>query len=197
MRSIRLRLMWLTSTAVVVALTGCGSSTTGTAQAPSASTEPTQASSPSASPAPSTSPAPSASPTTASAQVWFLDEEHARTGEQPLFVPVRRQVRPPAVAAGALDALFAGPTAAERKDGLRLITSGADGYRNLHIADGIAQVTLTGGCSSGGSTMTIAGEIMPTLKQFSSVTFVKIYAPDGTTEQPAGAVDSVPTCLEP
>lgn len=129
--------------------------------------------------------------------MWFLDSNHAATGEEPLYRSVDRTVKPPAVAAGALNALFAGPTAAERATGLELILSGATGYSNLHIDNGIAYVRLEGGCSSGGSTMTIAGEIMPTLKQFASVNYVKIYAPDGTTETPSGSSDSIPVCLEP
>ena len=129
--------------------------------------------------------------------VWFLDQNHAATGEEPLYVPVDRRVDPPALAGGALDALFAGPTATEQAAGLRLVTSGATGYTRLHIEDGIAYVTLEGGCASSGSTMTVAGEIMPTLRQFASVDYVKIFAPDGSTERPSGSVDSIPFCLEP
>lgn len=136
-------------------------------------------------------------PVTTGVHVWFLNHDHAVTGEEPLYEPVDRRVQPPAVAAGALDALYAGPTAAEQAAGLQLITSGSTGYTRLHIADGIAYVTLAGGCDSKGSTMTVAGEIMPTLKQFASVTHVKIFAPDGSTESPTGPVDSIPTCLEP
>lgn len=150
--------------------------------------------------APKSAPATSGSanpPAAVTMHVWFLDQQHASTGQEPLFVPVARQLQPPALAAAALDALFAGPTAAEQADGLRFVASGATGYSHLHIADGVASVTLEGGCSSGGSTMTVAGEIVPTLKQFSSVDHVKIYAPDGSTEEPTGATDSIPTCLEP
>lgn len=151
--------------------------------------------------APVTTPTPPATtvspPVTTGVKVWFLDQAHATTGQEPIFVPVDRKVQPPALAAGALDALFAGPTAAEQTAGLRLVTSGATGYTRLHIQSGIAYVTLEGACSSNGSTMTIAGEIMPTLRQFASVDFVKIFAPDGSTESPTGAVDSIPTCLEP
>ena len=148
---------------------------------------------PSSTTAPATTTAPS---TLRPVHVYFLDSEHARIGTEPLFVPVRRDVHPPALAAGALDALFAGPTAAEKDEGLRLVLSGATGYRHLHIEGGIARVSLEGGCSSGGSTMTIAGELMPTLRQFATVDYVKIYAPDGTTERPSGPSDSIPTCLE-
>ena len=75
--------------------------------------------------------------------------------------------------------------------------SKAKSYADLTIADGIARVRLTGGCSSGGSTVSIAGSIMPTLRQFDSVDWVKIYDPAGTTEVPTGYVDSIPECLEP
>ncbi|WP_439657916.1 hypothetical protein ACSHWB_36780 [Lentzea sp. HUAS TT2] len=63
--------------------------------------------------------------------------------------------------------------------------------------DGIARVRLTGGCSSHGSTFSVADEIMPTLKQFSSVRWGKIYDPQGDTERPTGQTDSIPECLEP
>jgi hypothetical protein len=61
----------------------------------------------------------------------------------------------------------------------------------------VARLRLTGGCSSGGSTASIANEISPTLKQFSTVDFVKIYDPAGRTETPNGLSDSIPFCLEP
>ena len=35
------------------------------------------------------------------------------------------------------------------------------------------------------------------LRQFPTVDWVKIYGPDGSTEQSQGQVDSIPTCLEP
>ena len=100
-------------------------------------------------------------------------------------------------AVGLMDRLFAGPVPAERADGLRLVRSGATGFTDLRISDGIARVQLTGGCDSGGSTVTIAGEIMPMLRQLASVRWVKIYGPAGHTERPNGRVDSIPTCLEP
>jgi hypothetical protein len=59
------------------------------------------------------------------------------------------------------------------------------------------RVWLTGRISSGGSTFTIADEIMPALKQFRSVRWVKIYDQDGRTERPFGHSDSIPLSLEP
>ena len=51
--------------------------------------------------------------------------------------------------------------------------------------------------SVAGSTVTVANEIVPTLTQFPSVDWVKIYGPGGHTEQPSGSSDAIPTCLEP
>ena len=77
------------------------------------------------------------------------------------------------------------------------MSSKATGFTNLSIVDHVARVQLTGGCSSGGSTFSIANEIFPTLKQFPSVHWVKIYDPSGHTERPYGHSDSIPGCLEP
>lgn len=112
-------------------------------------------------------------------------------------VAVSREVVPPATGKGALHRLFAGPTAAELAAGLTFVNSEATGFTNLEISGGVARVTLTGGCDSHGATTTIANEIVPTLKQFPSVQWVKIYDPSGQTERPTGNTDSIPFCLEP
>jgi len=106
-------------------------------------------------------------------------------------------VRPGTPARGVLDRLFAGPLSGERADGLRLLRSRATGVTGPDISDGVARVRLTGGCSSGGSTVTVAGEIMPSLRQFPTVDWIKIYDPQGRTETPTGHSDSIPACLEP
>jgi len=115
---------------------------------------------------------------------YFLDEPAFVAGREPYTRAVSRPVIAPAVARGALQRLFAGPTEAELVGGLRFVSSDATGFADLSISGGIARVRLTGGCSSHGSTFTIAGEIMPTLKQFPTVRWVKIYDPAGTTERP-------------
>lgn len=130
-------------------------------------------------------------------KVWMLSSKNFAAGRTPYFVSVRRPLLPTAPATAALDRIFAGPTAAERRTGLTTALSGATGFRNLRIAGGIARVQLTGGCASKGSTATIAGQIQPTLKQFSTVKWVKIYDPKGRTERPNGKSDSIPACLEP
>lgn len=115
----------------------------------------------------------------------------------PYTFAVTRPVIPPATARGALQRLFAGPTEAEAASGLRFESSDATGFDHLSITNRVATVQLVGGCDSHGSTYSVAGEIMPTLKQFPSVSWVKILDPAGHTERPTGPVDSIPECLEP
>ena len=130
-------------------------------------------------------------------QVFFLDQDAFNVGRPPYTQPVDRTVNRATPADGALHALFAGPTAAEATGGLLFVASGATGFADLRIVDGTAHVRLVGGCSSGGSTFTVAEEIAMTLRQFNSVDAVKIYDPSGATEQPNEPGDSIPTCLEP
>lgn len=134
---------------------------------------------------------------TVQARVWFFDEGRFVRNTEPFFVPVRRPVLPGTPATSALDRLFAGPTSLESSRGLRLLPSGATGFRRLSITGGTARVQLTGGCSSGGSTVGLQGELLPTLHQFPTVHRVEVLDPAGTTERPGGPGDSVPECLEP
>lgn len=134
---------------------------------------------------------------TVSRKAYFFSSPAFARGTEPYYLPRQRPVLPLTPATGALDRLFAGPLPSERDAGLRLLRSGATGFTGLSIAHRVARVRLTGACRSGGSTATIAGEIMPTLRQFPTVRWVKIYAPDGTTERPHGRSDSIPACLEP
>jgi hypothetical protein len=124
-------------------------------------------------------------------QVWFYN---SNADPQSVLRPIITS----APAHGLMDRLFAGPTNGEKAQGLRFIASGAKFYSDLTVSSGeVARVRLRGGCSSGGSTSTIAGEIMPTLKQLPNVSWVKIYDYYWRTERPTGQVDSIPECLEP
>ena len=134
---------------------------------------------------------------TTSRKVWFLDRDHFVDNVRPFFTPVTRPVRTDAPAVGLMDRLFAGPLVSEQRRGLTLLRSGATGFSGVSVVDRVARVRLRGGCSSGGSTVTIAGEIKPTLRALPSVDWVKILSPAGDTERPTGRRDSIPTCLEP
>jgi hypothetical protein len=96
-----------------------------------------------------------------------------------------------------MDRIFAGVLPGERARGLRLLRSRATGWDDLEVVDGIARVRLAGGCSSGGSTISVADEIIPTLRRLPAVDWVKIYGPGGRTGSPHGPSDSMPACLNP
>jgi hypothetical protein len=132
-------------------------------------------------------------------KVFFFDQEAVNDVDAPLFVPVTRKVPKGRRAVGALQRLYAGPTAAELDAGLRFVASGTRGFRNLWVNDRkIARVTLKGPCDSGGSALvTVANLIMPTLRSRPPVDWVKIYDRHGVTEEPWGLGDSIPFCLEP
>ena len=134
---------------------------------------------------------------TTTVDVCFIDMPNYIVGTLPDVRAVSRSVSAATPATGALQELFAGPTAAEQAGGLAVERSGATGFTGLSIAGGIARVTLVGGCDSRGSTMTIANLIVPTLKQFATVDHVKIYDPAGSTDSPGGPGDSIPGCLNP
>jgi hypothetical protein len=130
-------------------------------------------------------------------KVYFENPARFAANTPPFVTPVLRPVLPGTPATGVIDRLFAGPTPAEQAAGLRLERSRATGFAALSIQADVARITLTGGCSSGGSTFTIADEIYPSLKQFATVDFVKIYDTAGHTGSPTGERDSIPDCLNP
>ena len=129
--------------------------------------------------------------------VFFFDQDRFVANEEPFFVPRTRPVRRATPAVGVMDRLFAGVLPGEHARGLRLLRSEATGFAGLRIDDGIARVRLVGGCDSNGSTATVAGEIVPTLRRLASVDWVKIYDPGGDTAEPTGQTDSIPDCLNP
>jgi hypothetical protein len=134
---------------------------------------------------------------TVQTRIYFVDSHNFQIGQSPYVQSVLRPVIAPNVAARSLDWLFAGPTQAELAGGLTFVNSDATGYSSVTISNQVARVRLTGGADSHGSTLTIANEIMPLLKQFPSVRWVKIYDPNGHTETPTGQSDSIPAGLEP
>ena len=134
--------------------------------------------------------------------VYFFDENRFTSGAQPFETAVIRQVEVYSPTGGdlpgkVLEELFRGPTPEEQQTGLRLVDSGFNGFSQLRIEGGVAHVYLTGTCQSGGSTYTIAQLLLKNLLQFPEIQSVKIYDASGTTEEPEGATNSIPFCLEP
>jgi hypothetical protein len=130
-------------------------------------------------------------------RVWFLHRPNYPAGRQPELVTPLRAITPARVGQGGPNAIFAGPTIAERARRLATVCSGATGATLQRITDRVAHVRLQGTPASNGATVTVATLIMATLKQFPSVGYVKLYDPSGHTQQPGGRRDSIPACLEP
>jgi hypothetical protein len=131
--------------------------------------------------------------------VYFTDSNRYAAATEPFEAAVTRTA--PAgsnLPEAVLTAFFAGPTAEEAAQGLEAITSGATGFSELRIDEnGVAHVTLTGPCSSGGATYTIAQPLMKNLLQFKEIDYLKIYDQSGQTGTPDGLSNSIPFCLEP
>jgi hypothetical protein len=128
--------------------------------------------------------------------VTFLDQVGLMAGTPPFLAPVARTVPRGARAAAVLYRLWAGPTQAEKAAGLRFRSSGTSGYRGLDIdARRIARLTLKGPCEGGGEELTVADEVVATLKPLASVRWVKVLDRSGQTQHPRGQRDSIPECL--
>lgn len=130
-------------------------------------------------------------------KVWFFHRDRFVDNREPFFVARTRPVRPGTPATGLMDRLYAGPLPGERANGLRLLRSGTTGYDDLTVSGGVADLRLTGRCSSGGSTVSVAGEVLPTLNQLATVDRVVLRDAAGSTLDPDGPGDSTPACLEP
>jgi N-acetylneuraminic acid mutarotase len=158
-------LLGLAGLAVVAGLLGCGSekavslgpargdsTATGTGQSP---TEP--------------------NPSPVSLQVWFA------RGEQ-LVSEERTHATTPRVATAAVEALLAGPTAAERAAGLTTAIPAGTRLLGISINDRVATVDLTSEFQSGGGSLSMQvrlGQVVYTLTQFPTVARVR-FALDGT-----------------
>jgi hypothetical protein len=131
--------------------------------------------------------------------VYFVDDEKVAAGARSVVSPVMRHVRKSDPARGALQRLYAGPTAAEQAGDLRFIASRTYGFHRLRTNRyGVTRVQLRGRCNSGGSAVvTVADQIRATLMARQEVRWVKIYGPDGTTIWPYGRRHSDPLCLQP
>lgn len=196
MRGIR----WLAATLLLLAgLAACTPTPLPTA-APAPTPTPAAVQSPTRPPSPTVAPtaAPTATPATVQVTVYFTDRNSYNTGTPPFEVGVERTVPAGAnLPEAVLAEFFKGPTAAEQAKGLEKIASGFTGFSALKVQGGIARVYLSGPCQSHGATYTIAQPIIKNLLQFPEIKYVKIYDADGTTEDPDGATNSIPVCLEP
>ena len=114
-------------------------------------------------------------PTLLSLEVWFTRGDG--------LVAVRRTHQPtPRVATAAIDALLAGPTAAERASGVASAVPGGTRLLGITIRGGVATVDLTSEYQSGGGSLSMQtrlGQVVYTLTQFPTVQKVR-FRLDGT-----------------
>jgi hypothetical protein len=137
-------------------------------------------------------------PTPVTVTVYFTNVSRYAVGVEPYEDPVTRTVpMTGSLPETVLSQLFLGPTAEEKAQGLEAFLSGTTGFSKLSIQDGVARLTLTGKCNSGGATYTISNLIFANLAQFPEVRWIKIYDENGETEAPDGQTSSIPVCLEP
>jgi germination protein M len=104
-------------------------------------------------------------PTSVSLEVWFLD------GEQ-LVRQTRSHESTPFVATAAMNALLAGPTAAEAKAGLATSVPAGTKLLGISIKKGVATVDLTSQYQSGGGSLSMKArlaQVVYTLTQFPTV----------------------------
>ncbi len=145
-----------------------------------------------------TSPAATSSPSTMTITVYFTNLANFNVGKEPYETAVTRTVpKTDNVPQAVLSQLFSGPTDAEKAQGLAAFYSGATGFSQLTIEEGVARVYLTGDCNSNGGTYTIANLFDANLKQFPEIKWIKVYDQNGETETPDGQSGSIPFCLEP
>jgi germination protein M len=114
-------------------------------------------------------------PTLLSLQVWFARDDG--------LVAVRRTHEPtPLVATAAVDALLAGPSAAERATGVGSAVPSGTRLLGIAIHNGVATVDLTSEYQSGGGSLSMQtrlGQVVYTLTQFPTVQKVR-FRLDGT-----------------
>jgi hypothetical protein len=157
---------------VLVAAAALGACGGGEPSSTATATAPVSANS---SPSPSPAPTPTSSPVgTTRLSVYFL------RGEQ-LGVAARRVPQTQAVAAAAVRALCAGPTAAERAAGLSTAIPSGTALRSVGISGGVALVDLSSAYDSGGGSLSMAArvaQVVYTLTQFPGIKAVS-FALDG------------------
>ena len=126
-------------------------------------------------------------------QVFYTNKANLMAGKMPYVAPVDRRDFSKNIEQKAMDALFDGPR--EMEKGVELTACGATGA-TVSVKSGLVTVQLKGACSGCGA-HTVADLIIPTLKQFDSVSVVHILSPSGQSNTNSAADDAIPDCLQP
>jgi len=131
--------------------------------------------------------------------VYFANKNKLKAKTPPYEVTGKRWlVSSSNLPEGVLKEYFKGPGSTEKYSyGYIGIYDGFTGFTSLEVQDGIARVYLKGACNVSDYDFTIADLIKLNLKQYPQIQYVKIYDESNSTQNPDGAVDSVPLCLDP
>jgi murein DD-endopeptidase MepM/ murein hydrolase activator NlpD len=166
---------------------------------PTRTSTPTSTRTPTRTPTNTSTPRPTATPEWTLAKVYFANLYRFNNDIQPIEVYGVRWVKTsPFMGASVLTEFFKGPGSTEYYDyGWRAIYNGFTAFSKVELIGDTAHVYLQGACLPNGEDFTIADQITFSLKQFSNVQSVKIYDQAGQTQNPDGAGDSEPLCLDP
>jgi hypothetical protein len=141
---------------------------------------------------------PSATPQWKLVNIYFVSKYRYENNLPPFEYAGVRWARTNNLVGTVLDEYFKGPGSTEKYSyGWVALYNGFTGYDRFEIRDGVAHIYLKGTCDRAGATYTIANLLIRNLKQFSEIQFVKIYDENGATQNPSGASDSIPACLQP
>jgi len=131
-------------------------------------------------------------------KVYFVGGYAYRNGIPPFERAGVRWARTNDLYGAVLDEYFKGPGYTEKYSyGWIALYNGFDGYERVDIQGNVAHVYLKGTCDRANAAYTIADLLLLNMKQFPEIQFVKIYDETGLTENPNGAGDSIPACLQP
>ncbi|MCF6277302.1 MAG: hypothetical protein L3J16_00920, partial [Anaerolineales bacterium] len=129
------------------------------------------------------------------ATIYFAHHYRMLWGIQPYEVTGVRWARTAELPRAILNEYFKGPGAYERQSSYVSILDGFTGYSKLELDGNIARVYLLGTCQPEGRPYSLADMLNLNLKQLHAIEYVKIYDANGNTQNPTGASDSVPACL--
>jgi hypothetical protein len=165
---------------------------------PTPTVTPTITRTPTRTPVPTNTRPPTATPLWVKVNVYFVSRSLYEANTPPFEVAGVRWARTNALTQTVLDEYFKGPGATEKYT-YRWIAlyNGFTGYSKFEVINDIANVYLKGTCERAGATYTIADLLTYNLKKFPEIRFVKIYDESGATQNPTGASDSIPACLQP
>ena len=165
---------------------------------PTATATPSPTRTPTRTPIPTSTRRPTSTPQSTLVDVYFVSRSAYENNIPPFERTGVRWARTNNLIGTVLDEYFKGPGSTEKYSyGWIALYNGFTGYSRFDLSNGVANLYLKGTCDRAGATYTIADLLTYNLKQFSNIQYVKIYDENGRTQNPNGASDLIPACLQP